>query len=294
MILFSHYNHFISCTQSQLQTKIVSAINTFSSQTLNTFNSILSFSDLILAIQQSDPSIIANEVNVKLQKKFNPTLNKSQSYKLYYGTSIQKGVFLSGISSSPSLQFLDLVNGTSVVKGVYIQELPTDVGGVNSISLLNPGFGYQYTPTVTIVGDGSGATAEAKINASGAITSINVLTAGTNYTTATVVITPTPNDTTGQSGSAIANLTGSIGTLQSYYYNENNVKTIFNPNIGTVDYNNGVVTLSAFDPIQVDNIFGQLTITANPQTSIISSSYNRIITIDPYDPSAITVNVTVQ
>jgi hypothetical protein len=34
-----------------------------------------------------------------------------------------------------------------------------------------------------------------------------------------------------------------------------------------------------------------LTITANPLTSIISSSYNRIITVDPFDPTAITVNV---
>jgi hypothetical protein len=39
------------------------------------------------------------------------------------------------------------------------------------------------------------------------------------------------------------------------------------------------------------NDLGQLTITANPTTTIISSTYNRIITIDPYDPNAIVVNV---
>jgi len=31
---------------------------------------------------------------------------------------------------------------------------------------------------------------------------------------------------------------------------------------------------------------------ATPTTTIVSSSYNRIITVDPFDPTAITVNVT--
>jgi hypothetical protein len=42
----------------------------------------------------------------------------------------------------------------------------------------------------------------------------------------------------------------------------------------------------------VDNPLGQLAITVNPTTTIISSSYNRIITLDPFDSNAITVNVT--
>ena len=48
---------------------------------------------------------------------------------------------------------------------------------------------------------------------------------------------------------------------------------------------------SCFAPIGINNPLGQLTISAKPSTSIISSTYNRIITIDPFDPSAITVTV---
>jgi hypothetical protein len=251
-------------------------------------------SDLIVRIQNSDPSIVSNEVSVQVQKKFTPTLVNSQTYKLYYGTPLQKGVYLSGINSSPSMQFLDLVSGTTTVSGVYIQELPSIVGGVQTISISNPGFGYQYAPTVSIVGDGTGATAEAVINSSGAITAINVLTTGVNYSSAVAVITPVTNDTTGKLGAATVNLTGAIGTIQSYYFNEDKVKTVLNPNLGTVDYANGLLTLNSFNPIQVDNPLGQLTITATPKSSIISSSYNQIITIDPYDPGAITVNITVQ
>ena len=70
------------------------------------------------------------------------------------------------------------------------------------------------------------------------------------------------------------------------------MKTIFNQNVGTIDYVNGVVTLNSFGPYQVDNPLGQLTISANPTTTIISSSYNRIVTVDPFDQNAISVTVT--
>jgi hypothetical protein len=65
-----------------------------------------------------------------------------------------------------------------------------------------------------------------------------------------------------------------------------------NGNIGTVDYFNGVITLKDFNPYNINNDFGQLTITATPSTDIISSTYNRIITLDPFDSTAVVVNVT--
>jgi hypothetical protein len=279
---------------NQIKNKITTAIQAFTNSTLNTFNSTFSLSDLIVNIQNSDASIVSNEVSVQIQKKFIPTLANSQTYKLYYGTPLQKGVYLSGVNSSPSMQFFDLISGTTIVPGVYIQELPSIVGGVQSISISNPGFGYQYAPVVTIVGDGTGAVAQAVINSSGAITSINILNTGVNYSSAVAVITPVSNDTTGKLGAATINLSGAIGTLQSYYFNQDKAKTILNPNLGTVDYTNGLITLNAFNPIQIDNPLGQLTVTAIPKSSIISSSYNRIITIDPFDSGAITVNLTVQ
>ena len=65
-----------------------------------------------------------------------------------------------------------------------------------------------------------------------------------------------------------------------------------NSNIGTIDYVDGVITLNDFAPYEINDPLGQLTITANPETSIISSSRNRIVTIDSFDPNAITINVT--
>ena len=36
----------------------------------------------------------------------------------------------------------------------------------------------------------------------------------------------------------------------------------------------------------------QMAVTVNPTTTIVSSSYNRIITVDPFDSNSIVVNVT--
>jgi hypothetical protein len=204
---------------------------------------------------------------------------------------LQAGRFLSGTSSSPALQFRDPTNLANIISGVYIEEVPSATNGVESLSVLNPGFGYQAPPTVTILGDGIGATATAVISG-GTIQRIVVDSVGSGYTSAVATITPVDGDTTGQLGAAVVNLEGRYGTLRTYYFDNNNVKTIFNSNAGTIDYQEGVITLDSFSPIQVDNPLGQFTVTTTPTTSIVSSTYNRIITIDPFDVTAITVNVT--
>ena len=278
-------------TASQIQLMVKNAIQNFSNSTLNTFNSTFSATDLNTAIKNVDNSIITNEISIQLQKKFYPNLVTPTTYKLYYGVPLNKGMFLSGVNSSPAVQFRNPSNLANIIDGVYIEEVPSSTGGVESISIINAGYGYQYAPTVTILGDGTGATAEAVITATGVLKSINVLTAGNNYTSAIATITPVSNDTTGQLGAAVVNLQGRYGTLRTYYNNTLNVKTVLNNNAGTVDYNEGVVTLNAFGPIQVDNDLGQLSISTNPSTTIVSSSFNRIITVDPFDPNAIVVTV---
>jgi hypothetical protein len=279
-------------TSNGINNLIKTSISNFASSTLNTFNSTFSVSDLIIAIQTANPSIISNEVSIQVQKKIYPNLTTPTTYKLNYGVPLKKGMFLSGVNSSPSIQQRNSLNLATNIDGIYIEELPSSTGGIASISLINPGYGYQTAPTVTILGDGTDATAEVVINSNGTIKKINVLTAGKNYTSAIIKITAASSDTTGQLAAGIVNLEGQYGTLRTYYNNTENVKTIINTNAGTIDYGAGIVTLTAFNPIAVDNALGQLTVSANPSTTIISSSYNRIITVDAFDPNAIIVNVT--
>jgi len=278
-------------TASQIKTNVKTAILNLAASQLNTFNSTFNITNFNNVVNNVSPSIITNEISLQVQKKFFPILTVPTTYNLYYGTPLKRGMFQSGISTSPSLQFRDPDNLVSIIGGVQIEEVPSSTGGVESISIINPGFGYQSSPTIEILGDGVGATAEAVIAATGSLKSINVTNKGSGYTSAIVKITPKSNDTTGQLAAATVNLEGRYGTLRSFYNNNENVKIILNSSVGTVDYNLGVITLENFNPYGVQNDLGQLTVSANPTTSIISSTYNRIITVDPFDPNSIIVNV---
>ena len=278
-------------TAAQIQAGVTAAIQNFTTSTLNTFNSSFNSYELLTSIQNYDNSIVSSDYSVKLQKKFLPNLSSSQTYNFYYNTPLHKGVLLSGVNSAPDISYADPSNLSNTIGGVYIEEVPASTYGVDTLSVINPGFNYQLIPTVTILGDGTGATAEATI-VNGSITNISVTNAGNNYTSAVATITPQPGDTTGQNAAAIVNLQGRFGTLRTYYFNSKNIKTILNSNIGTIDYTNGIITLNNFNPTGIDNVLGQLAIGVTPVKSTFASTQNGIITIDPYDPAAITVNVT--
>jgi len=279
-----------SLSASEMQTGVKNAIASFGRRTLNTFNSTFSSYELLTAIQSFNNAVITSDYKIKLQKKFYPNLSIPTTYKLYYNVPLQKGLFQSGTSSSPTLQYVDPVNPQRTINNVYIDEVPVATYGVESVSVINPGYGYQYAPKIDILGDGSGATAVAVL-ASGSIKNVVITNAGNNYTSAIATVTPQPGDTTGQLAALVVNLEGKFGALRTYYNNNNNAKTVLNDNIGNIEYDNGIITLNAFNPLSVNNEFGLLTVTATPTVSTISSSYNRIITIDEYDANAITVNV---
>ena len=279
-------------TASEIKALVKARINNFAKTTLNSFNSTFRSSEFNNQINSVDSSIITNEISIELQKKFYPNLSTPTTYKLYYGAPLKRGMFLSGITSLPSFIYRNPLNLALSIEGLYLEEVPSSTGGVESITLTNPGFSYQDQPTVTILGDGTGATAEAVMSNNGTIKQINVLTAGTGYTSAILKITAAAGDTTGTSGAGIVTLQGRYGTIRMYYNDSTNVKTVFIGNVGTVDYNLGVITLDSFTPLNVNNDLGLLTVNANPTTTIISSSYNRIITVDEFDPQSIIVNVT--
>lgn len=277
-------------TASQISSAVKNAILQYSNANLNTFNSTFSSTDLSIIIKNADSSIITNELGVQLQKKFFPVLGVNRNYKFYYGSGIKKSNFLSGISSSPSFKYVSDTYGT--INDVYLEEFAVNTNGVESISVINPGFSYQYPPIVTITGDGSGATATCEIDSSGAIKKITITNSGSGYTSAGVTFTPVSNDTTGQGAVGSVNLEGKKGILRTYYFNPSSKKIIINNNAGSIDYAEGVLSLTDFNPLNVNDPLGLLTLTVEPTTTIISSSYNRIITIDEFDSKSITVNVT--
>ena len=99
-----------------------------------------------------------------------------------------KWKFLFQIGASDRTKFLS--TGYMPVRKVSGAGQPSfDVNGeIDSITVSAGGSGYTSPPTVTINGDGVGATAAATISG-GAVTAITVTTAGTGYTFADIVLT---------------------------------------------------------------------------------------------------------
>lgn len=278
-------------TSNQLQENIKSAIQSFADSNLNTFNAVFSETDLNIAIKNSSGSIIANRCTIQFQKKIYPTLGVPKQYTLYYGIPLTRSVYEAGINSSPTIQYYTTGEDINLISDLYLEEVPFATSGVESISLLNPGFNYVRTPIIVISGDGTGATAHAIVK-NGYVSEIVIDTPGNNYSQAIVSIVNDATDTSGTSATGYARLQGRYGNIRSYYYNTNGIKTILDDSIGTVDYQEGIITLNDFAPYDVNDPLGQFTLTANPSTTLISSGKNRIITVDPFDPTSITVNVT--
>ena len=65
-----------------------------------------------------------------------------------------------------------------------------------------------------------------------------------------------------------------------------------NSNAGTIDYINGIISLTNFNPVDVNNEMGELTIQAIPTSTIVSSSRDKIIALDSTDSTAINVNIS--
>jgi hypothetical protein len=276
-------------TSNQIQQSVRQAIANFATQTLGTFNSTFSYSDLTLAIQNASSSILTNNCKINVIKKFFPVLDVPRQYILNYGVPLQRSVYESGIVSYPTVRYFTSGSDIRLINDVYVEEVPFATSGIDSISILNPGFNYTRAPDVVITGDGSGAKARAIVK-NGYISEIVVEDPGNNYTQAIVSIVNADDDFSGTNGSAFANLQGRFGTLRSYYF-DNNIKIILNSNLGIIDYVDGIITLPNFAPNDVNDPLGQLSLIANPKSNIVASSRNKIISIDLFDPNSIIVNV---
>jgi hypothetical protein len=286
-------------TPGQLKQLVIATIRNFSTTTLNTFNATLRLPQLITAIQYSDLSIITNETEIRVEKKLYPVLNSTATYKAKFGFPLRRNYsdvrIQSSLYTEPDITVTDTTVSPRVPRsGVYYREIPPIngkvTGSVTAVNVTNQGFNYTKTPTVTIAGDGSGATAIAVL-ANGRIIRIDVMSAGLNYSYATVTITPASGDRTGQLGAAIATLDSAVGNLETFYYKGVLTQTV-NSDAGTISYNDGIVTLKDFSASAINNEFGYLKLSAVPASTILTSEYNRILTIDEFDPNSVDVTVT--
>lgn len=276
-----------SLSASELPAFAKAAILDYESQELNTFNSTFRKSKLQQYIENSEKSITGSDVKIYLQKRFEVDPLFRKRYVVRTDFPIMKGDYNYKLSSFPLLNVYD-TNG--IIRSVFFEEVPSALTGIESVEILNPGINYTTAPTISIVGDGRGATATATV-LGGRITSIQITNPGSDYTRATV-------RATGSSGSEAiltTRLQTTKGLLRTYYTTVQGEKFIVDSNAGSIDYETGTIIINSIsttgtvaNDLYPENI---LTITVPIDQEIIRPLRNRIITIDQNDPNSVQFEV---
>ena len=282
-----HYNPSLTAkTADELKTLVFAAISDYNTYELNTFKSTFRKSHLQRYIEDCDPSITGSDITIYIQKRVTLTINQTNNYDIRFNMQMRKGDYIEKLYTTPQITVLD--SGLTF-RDVFIEEVPNSFTGVDSISIINPGMNYSTIPTITIEGDGTGATAIATLIGN-KIQSIDILTSGVNYTKASVSI-----DGDGSEAVAIANLQAKNGTLRTFYYKTTGEKVIVNDNAGTIDYSTGKIMITSLLPYNVvtDSYYDTNTITINavPAGDTILPSRNRILTLDENNPSSIQISM---
>jgi hypothetical protein len=285
----------LSVSDSELKTGIKAAVENYCSTNLNRFNSYFKYSGLETTIDNYNSAIVSNEVELFVAKKFRPTLNQTDNYMLDFGFELNRGTTSDNFYSSPDFTVID-EEGAS--RRCFFEEIPSSFTGLESVTVTSPGFGYTTTPTVTVVGDGTGATARAVI-VNGKLSKVEVLTPGVGYTTAAIQVTGGGGSLA--AGSAV--LEGRYGKLRISYYKVDEIssqstKVVINKNrnegiVGTIDYLLGKITINNLQPTSVNNSFGDIMIHIKPKINIIQSKLNKMLVLDEEDPTSVIVKTVI-
>jgi len=274
-----------SYDEDEIGALIREAVIDYRDSNLRSFTSVFRNSVLQRSFDAVDNSITSSELDVYLQKRFEPILNETKNYTLNFNASLYKGSSQDKLYSYPAVTVTD-INGVS--RNVYFEEIPDSFTGLDSIDVIDPGTDYEIAPTVTITGDGIGATATAKI-VNGRVTTITIANRGINYTRAIIAITGGE----GAGATATAVLQNRTGDLRTFYYKTNGEKVIVNAAAGTIDYDKGIIRILSFLPTAlIENSYYAndiLAINIKPLDETIYPLRNRILDIDDNDGSSIQV-----
>jgi hypothetical protein len=271
-------------TVDQMKTKIRNAIAIYRETNLNRFAGRFVLSKLQDVIDGTNPNaIIGSEVTVKAQKRFEPELNELRTYTIDFNIPLHRGTLTNRLTSTE----FDVIDFSGAVRTVTYEESAETYTGVESIQVISSGINYTSPPTITIVGDGTGAKAEAII-VNGRIENIVITNRGFNYTRAAVLISG--GGGTGAQASAV--VTARTGTLRTVYYDSDAQKQIVNENAGTINYETGRIILTDVNIKKIYSSDNLMRITIESENGIVETKRNTVLEIDINDSSAITIDMS--
>jgi len=287
LLLFNNVKYTKSKTNSSItfiKNAIKNSILGYSNTNLNKFGSIFVLSKLQDSIDNVDlNSIVGSETIVRIQKRFEPVLNQQTSYTIDFNVPLHRGTITNRMTST---QF-DVYDVFGIRRSVILEEISQSYTGVSSIEITNGGSGYLIAPTVTITGDGTGATAESVI-VNGRVTGITITNRGSGYTRALATI----SGGSGYGATAVAVLDAKFGTIRTIYYDEFVQRQTVRENVGTINYDTGIITINDILILSVNSSDGLIRLTIESDSGILSSSKDTIITIDENDPASITTELS--
>lgn len=279
-----------SLTASEIKTIVNNAIKKYNDDELAKFKSTFKKSKLQYYIENAERSITGSDIVVYMQKRLPLSINQTKNYTINFNAPLKKGDFIEKVYSFPAFTVID---SGSVLRSVFVEEVPNSFTGVDSIKIVNAGSAYYTTPTITITGDGTGATAVAEVTGEGRIKSIKITNRGINYSRASVTITGE-----GSEASAIPVLEARNGTLRTFYYKSNGEKVIVNENAGRINYDTGRIEFNAITPLAVspNDFYDTNVVSVNvvPNGDIIYPLRNRILAIDENNYQSIQIEVVAE
>ena len=270
-------------SETILKSSIRNAIISYRDTNLNKFGSIFALSKLQDSIDSiSLNGIIGSETVVRLQRRFQPEIGLTSNYKINFGVPLRRGTITNKMTST---EFVTVDNvGTS--RTAILEEIPQSSTGISSIEIFNAGYNYVTAPTVTITGDGIGATAEATI-LNGRISEIKMTNRGVDYSRA--VVTITGGSGFGATASAVIN--SRRGTIRTIYFDSNANRQIINPAVGVINYDSGLIEINDLKVLAVAASDGLIRLSLETESAIIDSNKQTILTIDETDTTSITTQL---
>lgn len=287
-IVVNYDSNLTSSDEVSLTQLVKNSIALYNDTELEKFNSTYRTSKLQNQILSSDVSFLGVDLKTIIQKRFTPELNISKNYNIDFNIPLSRGLYDEKLYSYPTFTVID---GKGVARDGLIEETPLSFTGVESVSITSSGSGYSDRPTITITGDGTGATAKAVV-VNGKIVSIEIINRGSDYTAAVISI----KDPTGVGAIAVPILSSSVGILRSYYISSTTgEKVILNSNFGDINYETGRINIYNFKPVSIASNPnyppGVLTLNIYPLQTTIHPLRNRLLSIDSEDPTAALVTM---
>ena len=275
-----------SLAPGEISTLIRNKVNNYANTYLDQFNSFFKISRLMHEVDMAHPSLLSNNIDVKIEKRLIPVLGVSRNYVIKFYTELKRSTGPDRITSSPAYTAYD---NEGVLREFFFEEVPLSSTGISAVQVVLTGANITSTPRLVVEGDGVGARVSAVVT-NGKITAVNIDDTGSDYATAAikaydeddnlipnVLLRPIIENTTGK--------------LRSYYFDNNNIKVVYSSTAGVIDYINGTITLTQFLPIDVRDTFKTIKFFATPKNTLFSSARNTIITLDVDNQAQVTIDV---